>query len=151
MLPCGDAPLRGNDLVELRHRFDAQHKAMFGHSASEEPVEIVSYRVRGVGLVPAVEMPRFTPTGATLEQAKRETRRVRFDGAEVDCPVYQRERIDVGATIAGPAILDQFDATTILCPGQVATVDEYKNLIITSVVMPAKVGIQHAASSQQEH
>jgi N-methylhydantoinase A len=48
----------------------------------------------------------------------------------VGCPVYQREQIDVGATIAGPAILDQFDATTVLCPGQVARVDEYKNLIV---------------------
>ena len=32
---------------------------MFGHMAPEEPVEIVSYRVRGVGMVPPVEMPRF--------------------------------------------------------------------------------------------
>jgi N-methylhydantoinase A len=86
--------------------------------------------VRGIGLVPAVEMPRFVPTGATLDSALRERRRVRFDGAEVDCPVYQREKIDVGATVEGPAILDQFDCTTVLCPGQVARVDDYKNLIV---------------------
>jgi N-methylhydantoinase A len=132
------AALRAGDLAELRLRFDAQHKAMFGHSAPEEPVEIVSYRVRGVGLVPAVEMPRFAPTGAALAAALRETRRVRFDGAELDCPVYQREKIDVGATVAGPAILDQFDATTVLCPGQVARVDEYKNLIVTTSVVPGE-------------
>jgi N-methylhydantoinase A len=94
-------------------------------------VEIVSYRVRGIGLVPTVDMPRFQRSGATLEQALREIRRVRFDGVELDCPVYQRETIDVGAMIAGPAILDQFDATTVLCPGQLARVDEYKNLIAT--------------------
>ena len=130
MLTVSDAPLTAADLTALRHRFDAQHKAMFGHSAPEEPVEIVSYRVHGIGLVPAVEMPRFAPTGATLEAARREMRHVRFDGVEMDCPVYQREKIDVGTTVAGPAILDQFDCTTILCPGQVARVDEYKNLIV---------------------
>lgn len=120
-----------DDLVALRKRFDAQHRAMFGHHAPEEPVEIVSYRVRGIGLVSAVEMPRFQPTGAPLAAALRARRHARFDGIDVDCPVYQRERIDVGAEIAGPAILDQFDCTTVLCPGQVARVDAYKNLLVT--------------------
>jgi N-methylhydantoinase A len=129
-LPVGDAPLNEAVLVILRKDFDAQHKAMFGHNAPEEPVEIVSYRVRGVGLVPPVEMPRFKPSGASLDDALRERRRVRFGGVEMECPVYQRETIDVGATITGPAILDQFDCTTVLCPGQLARVDEYKNLIV---------------------
>jgi N-methylhydantoinase A len=129
-LPVGDAPLSESDLVTLRKSFDAQHKAMFGHNAPEEPVEIVSYRVRGVGLVPRVEMPRFKPAGASLDDALRERRRVRFDGVDAVCPVYQREKIDVGARIEGPAILDQFDCTTVLCPGQMARVDEYKNLIV---------------------
>jgi N-methylhydantoinase A len=129
-LPVGDGPLDDAGLVILRQSFDARHKAMFGHNAPEEPVEIVSYRVRGVGLVPAVEMPRFAPTGAPLGSALRERRCVRFDGVDVECPVYQREQVDVGTTITGPAILDQFDCTTVLCPGQVARVDAYKNLIV---------------------
>ena len=62
---------------------------------------------------------------------KREVRRVRSDGRELECPVYQRERLDVGLTVAGPAILDQFDCTTVICPGQTARVDEWKNLIVT--------------------
>ena len=130
MLPVADAPLAEADLAILRRNFDAQHRAMFGHSAPEEPVEIVSYRVRGIGLVPAVEMPRFAPSGAPLASALREHRRVRFDGVDLDCPIYQREKIDVGTTVAGPAILDQFDCTTVLCPGQTARVDDYKNLIV---------------------
>ena len=72
------------------------------------------------------------PTGTTLADARRETRRARFDGKELDCPVYQRERLDVGLELAGPAILDQLDCTTVICPGQVARVDEWKNLIVTS-------------------
>ena len=67
----------GRRSCALRATFDRQHQAMFGHMAPEEPVEIVSYRVRGIGLVPPVEMPRFKPTGTTLADALRETRRVR--------------------------------------------------------------------------
>jgi N-methylhydantoinase A len=118
-------------LVELRQTFDAEHKSQFGHMAPEEPVEVVSYRVRGVGLVPAVALPKFSPQGHKLADALRETRQVRFDGATVSCPVYQREKLDVGLTLHGPAILDQFDCTTVICAGQVARVDEWKNLIVT--------------------
>jgi N-methylhydantoinase A len=129
-MPCGDV-LGTGALETLRVQFDEQHRTMFGHSAPEEPVEIVSYRVRGVGRVPPVAMPKFTATGGTLQDALRETRRVRMDGADVDCPVYQRERLDVGLTLTGPAILDQFDCTTVIYGGQVARVDEWKNLIVT--------------------
>ena len=117
-------------LEALRKAFDVEHKSQFGHMAPGEPVEVVSYRVRGVGLVPPVGMPKFRPEGGKLGDALRETRPVRFDGAMVDCPVYQREKLDVGLILRGPAILDQFDCTTVICTGQVARVDEWKNLIV---------------------
>jgi N-methylhydantoinase A len=128
-MPYGDA-LQDEGLGALRQKFDHRHRTMFGHMAPEEPVEIVSYRVRGVGLVPPVEMPKFARKGTSLADAKRETRSVRVDGKEIDCPVYQRERLDVGLSLTGPAILDQFDCTTVLYPGQAARVDEWKNLIV---------------------
>jgi N-methylhydantoinase A len=130
-VPCPVQPLQEADLRQLRATFDQQHRAMFGHMAPQEPVEIVSFRVRGIGLVAPVEMPKFKPAGTTLGDARHELRRVRFDGRELDCPVYQRERLDVGLTVAGPAVLDQFDCTTVICPGQTARVDEWKNLIVT--------------------
>jgi N-methylhydantoinase A len=130
-VPCPAEPLQIADLKRLRAAFDQQHGTMFGHMAPEEPVEIVSYRVRGVGLLPPVSLPKFKPVGGTLAGARRELRRVRFEGEEHDCPVYQRERLDVGLELEGPAILEQFDCTTLICPGQIARVDEWKNLIVT--------------------
>src|SRR6185503_11501973 len=105
-MPCGDAPLRNGGLGALREQFDVQHKSMFGHNAPEEPVE----------------MPKFKRAGTTLDDARREVRRVRMDGADIDCPVYQREKLDVGLTLPGPAILDQFDCTTVIYAGQTARV-----------------------------
>jgi len=130
-LPVAADALGADGLTALRARFDEQHRSMFGHMAPEEPVEVVSYRVRGIGLVPPVELPKFKREGSTLAAARRGTRSVWFDGAMLECPVYQREKLDVGLAVSGPAVLDQFDCTTILCPGQVARVDDWKNLIVT--------------------
>jgi N-methylhydantoinase A len=118
-------------LALLRKKFDVEHQRQFGHMAPEEPVEVVSYRVRGVGPVPAVSLPQFAPLGGAIVDALRETRPARFDGKTISCPVYQREKLDVGAILRGPAILDQFDCTTVICAGQVARVDAWKNLIVT--------------------
>jgi N-methylhydantoinase A len=130
-LPCPAQPLTAGSVPELRATFDARHKTMFGHMAPQEKVEVVSYRVRGIGLVPQVEMAKFKPAGSSLADARRGARRARFAGAELDCPVYARERLDVGLRVAGPAILEQLDSTTVIGPGQVARVDEWKNLIVT--------------------
>jgi N-methylhydantoinase A len=56
---------------------------------------------------------------------------MRFDGKTLSCPVYQREKLDVGATFSGPAVVNQLDCTTVVFPGQQARVDNYKNIIIT--------------------
>jgi N-methylhydantoinase A len=117
-------------IARLRARFDGLHKQMFGHTAPEEPVEIVSYRLRGIGRVPEVEIPKFAPEGRTLKDALRETRQARFGGAMIPCPVYQRERLDVGIAFEGPAIVDQLDATTVIPIGHKARVDEFKNILI---------------------
>ena len=68
--------------------------------------------------------------GSSLADARRGARRARFAGGEVDCPVYVRERLDIGLRVEGPAILEQLDSTTVIGPGQVARVDEWKNLIV---------------------
>ena len=130
-VPCPSRPLEANDLPRLRVALDQQHKAMFGHMAPEELVEIVSYRVRGIGLVPPVQMAKFERAGGTLADALTQRRRATFDEGEVECPVYERERLDVGLGVVGAAILEQIDCTTVICPGQVARVDEWKNLIVT--------------------
>ena len=129
-IPC-PAPLAPGALKTLRAAFDEEHRKSFGHTAPDEAVEIVSWRLRGVGRVPPVETPVYAPTGAPLSAALRETRRARFNGADIDCPVYQRERLDVGVRFTGPALIDQLDCTTVLPPGFVARVDAGKNIIIT--------------------
>ncbi len=129
-IPCA-VPLAPGDLKKLRANFDEEHCKSFGHTAPDEPVEIVSWRLRGVGLVPPVQLPVYAPTGAPLEKAVRATRKARFDGVDIECPVYQREGLDVGVSFTGPALIDQLDCTTVMPPGFCARVDTHKNLVIT--------------------
>jgi N-methylhydantoinase A len=123
-------PLTPDSIAGLRRGFDETHQQMFGHTAPGEPVEIVSYRLRGIGRVPQVKLPAHKPMGRKLQDALRETRRARFAGQTVDCPVYQRDFLDVGVRFKGPAIVDQLDATTVIPIDHEARVDVFKNILI---------------------
>jgi N-methylhydantoinase A len=68
--------------------------------------------------------------GATLAEALRERRPVWFDSVWHDTPVYMRERLPLDAALAGPAIIEQMDATTVLEPGDLAHSDRDGNIII---------------------
>jgi N-methylhydantoinase A len=58
------------------------------------------------------------------------------DNRFVRASVYDRQALMAGDTIAGPAIIDQFDATTVLLGGQTATVDDTATLIIQTGDQP---------------
>ncbi len=126
-------PLDGNTLVGARARFDAVHERIHGHAAKEKDVEVVSYRLRA-----RVNVPKFSPRALDARPAAppkpaaiKGRRRVFFTAdAPTDTTVYDRNRLDVGASFAGPAIIEQFDATTVVPPGWRACVDRYGNLVL---------------------
>ena len=52
------------------------------------------------------------------------------DGQRVPAPIYDRGALRPGHRFAGPAVVTEFDATTVVLPGYVAEVDEYFNILI---------------------
>ena len=94
---------------------------------------MVSYRLRVRVAVPKYE-PREEPRRrrrAPSPTRSRADAAVHFDGSRsIDATLYERDRLDIGATIAGPAIVEQFDATTVIPPGWSGRVDGYRNLIL---------------------
>ena len=125
--------LTAESLAAAREKFDERHAQIHGHAAKERPVEVVSYRLRVRVAVPKYE-PR-AEASAGHRRAPSRTARQRA-GAESSSdgkmtsrrPIYERDRLDIGTTIAGPAIVEQFDATTVIPPGWSARVDGYRNL-----------------------
>ena len=131
-VPVAPDALHHGDLDIVRKAFDDEHLERFGHAALGEAAEIVSYRVTGRGLVPEVRLPEHESTGRTLQDAEVERRPVRFGAELLDCPVYARERLDVGLEFTGPAVIDQEDTTVVVLPGQRVSVDRWLNLFLST-------------------
>jgi N-methylhydantoinase A len=128
-----DGRVSAATLVAARARFDERHAQIHGHSAKDRPVEIMSYRLRL-----RVEVPKFEqraevpPSPRPAGEARKGEREVWFDGAHaVVTSLYERDRLDPGAMLTGPAIVEQFDATTAIPPGWSATVDGFRNLVLS--------------------
>jgi N-methylhydantoinase A/oxoprolinase/acetone carboxylase beta subunit len=93
----------------------------------------VSYRRRVRGAVPKLHAcPEPTrAVGRPAGAPRKGTRMVYFDSAmATTTALYERDRLDVGATLAGPAIVEQFDATTVVPSGWHAVVDRRRNLVL---------------------
>jgi N-methylhydantoinase A len=132
-VPCPMPPLTKHDLLLMRGRFDMLHEQNSGHKAETEPVELVSLRLVSLGLVPQAKLSPGKKTGRKIEDAKTGERTV-FFGKEhglLATQIYDRELLEAGHRIGGPAIVEQLDTTTVIHPEQGATVDEYRNIIIT--------------------
>jgi N-methylhydantoinase A len=90
-------------------------------------VELVNFRaVHTYPLPRPVVTPAARATG-TLSEARLGERRAYF-GAFAPTTIYERSRLPLGARLAGPAIVEQSDTTTVIPPGVSALVDEAGNL-----------------------
>ncbi len=133
-VPAGTSPDVGADAVaDIRERFDQAHEQLFGHSAKTEPAEAVNYRVRATVRAPKFTMKRAARAAGPASDARIGEREVYFDRASGmrTTPVYDRALLAPGHEIAGPAVVEQLDSTTVVYPGQSAAVDDYRNLVIT--------------------
>ena len=119
-------------MVTARERFDERHAQIHGHAAKEKPVEVVSYRLRVRVAVPKYQPVSEPPgTARNAKDAAKGSREVYFDGrTATTTKLYERDKLDVGTEVYGPAIVEQFDATTVIPPQWSARVDAYRNLIL---------------------
>ena len=128
----GDAP-PVDAFIELFH---VAHERVYGYRIQGREVVIVNCRLQVTGVVPkaplrptkyASDAPPTDQAGALIEK-----RRVYLDAdlGFADIPVYRRPSLSIGATIEGPAIVQEMSSTTFIGPGDVARVDPFANLII---------------------
>ena len=131
-LPYADGEAPDLDPNDLLQQFHEEHHRVYGHSVPSEPVETVNLRLTALGTIvkPPLLEKRDESTG--LDAARRGTRQVYFgeENAFVSCPVYDRYLLSAGAELPGPAIVEEYDSTTVIHPGYYATVDQYGTLLI---------------------
>ena len=107
--------LTAASLSATREKFDQRHAQIHGHAAKERPVEVVSYRLRVRVAVPKYEphAQAAAPSPRAVADAVKGRRDISIDGRTVAATIYERDRLDIGAAVAGPAVVEQFDATTV--------------------------------------
>ncbi len=117
-----------------RMRFDAQHDRRYGHAAPDQSIEIVNLRL--VVTVPRMQdaVGRWLSEPWVSEAAAAEQRRlVVFDDPErpLEAHILWRPNLAAGSEIAGPALIEEPNSTTLIGPGDRAVIDSFGNIIIT--------------------
>ena len=117
------------DLEDLAARFRAIHDRLYGFSLPGA-VEIVNVRARAVGRVQKPTLADHDAGEPDPSSAHAGTHEIWDGGVQTAVPLYDRARLAHGMRVEGFAIVTQYDATTVILPGHVATVDRWLNLII---------------------
>lgn len=135
-------------LDHVNERFHAAHDRAYGFKVESEPTEIVNLRLTAVGKIAKPVMRELRKASGGVSSAVKGHRRVFFATAReagaparsrrvgdprtgwTKTPVYDRYRLLAGAEFAGPAIVEEHDATTVVLPGWKASVDNFGNLTI---------------------
>src|ERR1041384_4312663 len=109
--------------------FHAAHRERYGYADSTRPIEIVSRRVRAIGVT---KKPRAKRSVASRSRqvVPSQTARVFLSERVSQVPVYSREDLNVGAVLNGPAIITEYSSTTLIPPRFKAEIDPWLNLII---------------------
>ncbi|MEI5668407.1 hydantoinase/oxoprolinase family protein [Bosea sp. CCNWLW174] len=119
---------RAGSLDSVLVDFHALHERLYG-VRFHVPVELVALRVVATGATPPVDEQPIETT-ADPADALIETSKAYFDGAWVSTPHYDRSKMGLGRRVDGPAIIRQYDTTTVLLPRHYAEVDPHGNLLI---------------------
>ena len=129
-VPAPDGNFDATKLAELAERFGQEHETVYGHRAGpEEPVELVNIAVVGRGLSETSRVPDklLSEAAARPTEAARDA----FFGREngwIETPIIGRA--DLVKPVAGPAIVEEYDATCLVPPGGTASLDRFGNIVI---------------------
>ena len=129
--PAGeiDAPA----LAAMTQAFLERYQAHYHHVNPDLPIEVEQLSVAVSGPAPRVVLPRIADSDGSATNALRGRRSIYLPeyGGYQDCPVYDRYRLGAGATLIGPAIVEEKESTVVLGVGAQAEIDINGNLIVT--------------------
>jgi len=111
--------------------FCRKHKEIYGYAEEEEPIEVINAKLRVIGLL---DSPILSTRKMSKKATSRERRRIFFetDNEWHRVDIYDREGIGSGAI--GPAVIEQYDSTTVVYPDWSFKPDRYGNLILGRLV-----------------
>ncbi|NNE22775.1 MAG: hydantoinase/oxoprolinase family protein, partial [Rhizobiales bacterium] len=113
---------------KLHQMFFEEHRRAYGHFDPDAPVEVINLRLGAVGRLQRFEVAVQKGKTAGTQMGSRT---IWFDEAGgVESLVWHRDALAPGTVVPGPAVIEQFDATTLVPPGATATIDVTGNMLI---------------------
>ena len=134
-LPASWQRFNPKRMAEIQTAFEKKYVELYGAGAgyTKAGIEISEIRVDAVGKVAKPRLSAKRKTGGNPRAALKGKRRVFFARPQrkfIDTPVYDYERLGVGAAVKGPAIIELPFTTTLVPPDYKITVDPYMNLVM---------------------
>jgi N-methylhydantoinase A/oxoprolinase/acetone carboxylase beta subunit len=122
---------------KLRGDFHDVHEREYSRRFEDADIEVPNVRVRGVGLMPPlmtaeVERGNEAPPDDALRYEGAAWFRVSGELRELETRYYDRPTLRAGNRLEGPAIISQYDSTTVIPPGLTAAVDSYGNIVVAT-------------------
>jgi len=122
------------DTQQVRSDFDELHAKKFGHAASSQPVEVMSYRLIGRA-APDRDQSVFEVlpvSGETGLDPRIRSATFDIDGSpeRFEMEVIQRDVMEMHRIYDGPLVIEQSDTTTLVIPRQTAELDAQGNILI---------------------
>ena len=121
----------GDAQKKTTERFHARFQETYGHSRPGQTIELVNLRLSSFGLVEKPLLPAYESKGKSIVQARKDERKVCFQGHFSETPVYERDLLPCEEGLSGPAIIEENGATTVVPPNWRCRVDAYGNLILS--------------------
>jgi N-methylhydantoinase A len=119
-------------LERVKAAFHKRHEELYTYSEPHNAVEVVNIESTLYGHVEKPQPPRVKK-GVPADKAMVGRRRAIFaaDGKPVDTPVYDGSKLGAGATIRGPAIIEEVTTTIVIEPKWSARLDVSGSYVIT--------------------
>jgi N-methylhydantoinase A len=131
-VPAPGGKLGERELADVVERFISLYEQSFGKgtAAREAGVEILTFHVVATTHRVPLNLTPAKLEGADASAARSGSRKVWFDGAFVETPIYEHRKLKAGNRVSGPAIIEGMNTTLPLHPGQEITIDAFQNLVI---------------------
>ena len=121
--------LESKGLALLTDQFDAEHEQLFTFKL-DDGHEILMIRAVAKARASDIAERQIGETGLSLEQCIIAPSRFYYEGDWYDANIYDRNKLNTGLQVTGPAIVGEMDSTSVVLPGFVAEVDAVGNLLI---------------------
>ncbi|MEI7932090.1 MAG: hydantoinase/oxoprolinase family protein, partial [Alphaproteobacteria bacterium] len=125
-------PINAKTIEKVKDAFHSRHEELYTYSERHNAVEVVNIESTVYGRIDKPKAPKLKK-GAPVSKALKGHRKAIFEasGKSTKTPIYDGARLGAGASLSGPAIIEEVTTTIVIEPGWTATLDASGSYVIT--------------------